>query len=245
MGNCTSLQVAPEPASQFYDEVFKTLPSMEGKVVAITGCTTGTGFTLAKTCALKGAYVLMLNRKSDRATEAVAEINKLEGIVKPAKHVTCDLARMSSVKNAVEDLHTICEHTGLDVLCNNAGIMGGAQSRSKDKHEETIQVNHLSHFFLASDCWDLLELAAEKRGESRIVHHSSMARNNPASPLKMKFFEKDKEDKSRKVNSDAAKWGGDGMKAPWVRYQQSKLANLLTTYAIDEHIRLNKSKVLR
>ena len=47
---------------------------MKGKTVAITGCSRGLGFVTAKTCAAKGARVLMLNRESPRAREALAEV---------------------------------------------------------------------------------------------------------------------------------------------------------------------------
>jgi hypothetical protein len=47
-----------------------TLPSMVGKTVAVTGCTSGTGLVLAQTCGDLGAHVVMLNRPSPRADSA-------------------------------------------------------------------------------------------------------------------------------------------------------------------------------
>lgn len=43
------------------------LPKVEGKVFAITGTTSGTGFVAARTAAELGGEVILLNRKSSRA----------------------------------------------------------------------------------------------------------------------------------------------------------------------------------
>eukprot|EP00954_Amorphochlora_amoebiformis_P026022 1376771-Amorphochlora_amoeboformis.AAC.1 len=43
-------------------------PSLvQGKIVAITGTTSGTGYQVAKYLGMKGARVLLLNRKSSRS----------------------------------------------------------------------------------------------------------------------------------------------------------------------------------
>lgn len=57
----------PKVASKWYDEEVKSLPSLEGKIIAITGCTSGMGLVCARTCAQKGASIILLNRPSDRA----------------------------------------------------------------------------------------------------------------------------------------------------------------------------------
>ena len=43
------------------------LPDATGKVAAVTGCTTGTGYVAARCLAKKGATVYMLNRRSPRS----------------------------------------------------------------------------------------------------------------------------------------------------------------------------------
>jgi NADP-dependent 3-hydroxy acid dehydrogenase YdfG len=61
-----------KPLSKYYAEYERTeVPSLQGKVIAITGCTSGTGLVAAQCAARKGAHtILMLNRLSDRATAA-------------------------------------------------------------------------------------------------------------------------------------------------------------------------------
>lgn len=193
---------------------------MTGKVVAITGCTSGTGLVLAQLCAERGARVLMLNRQSERA-EAALKTVAANG---DAVLVPCDLQSFDSVRAAAARLKSLCP-AGLDVLCNNAGVMGMPDLATPDGFDVQMQSNHLSHFLLTSEVWPLLEIAAEQRGEARVVNHSSGARKTPSKKLTAAHFGK-----------NGGNLGGDwwpGL-AKWRRYQQSKLANLLFTYALDE-----------
>ena len=66
MGSSYSAPAAVASSAAF-SELCASLPQMSGKVVAITGCTSGTGLVLARVCAERGAHVLMLNRASPRA----------------------------------------------------------------------------------------------------------------------------------------------------------------------------------
>ena len=56
----------PKLKNKYYDDFIKTLPDLSGKVVAITGTTSGTGYVSAKTLAKKGAQVILLNRFSEK-----------------------------------------------------------------------------------------------------------------------------------------------------------------------------------
>jgi len=68
---------------------------MTGKVVAITGTTTGTGFVCAREVAKKGATVILLNRKSERAENA---LNQLQAAVPQGQFdwIECDLQNFES-----------------------------------------------------------------------------------------------------------------------------------------------------
>ena len=83
MGGASSKRSYVEPRklpTKWFDDFVKdSVPSLEGKVIAVTGCTTGTGYWCAHTCAAKGAHVVMLNRPSERAVAAaksVAEVGR-------------------------------------------------------------------------------------------------------------------------------------------------------------------------
>jgi len=207
------------PVTVHYADVVETLPSMAGKVVCITGCTSGTGLVLARTAALLGARVVMINRPSRRADDALALVKLLASSVPIA--LDCDLCSFSSVRTAAATLRQQLADVGCDVLCNNAGVMGLPDVATIDGFDVQMQSNHLSHFLLTHELWPLLRKAAALRGEARVVNHTSGARRGP--PLARKYLE-----------ARGGQLGGDGFPGlhKWRRYQQSKLANLLFTYAL-------------
>jgi NAD(P)-dependent dehydrogenase (short-subunit alcohol dehydrogenase family) len=187
MGASSSSYSAPAPiASKYFADFEKALPRLDGKVVIVTGCTTGTGFVAARTCAKLGAHVLMLNRPSDRATSAHAQVSSFG----TATSIPCDLGSLSSVRSAIAEVNKICGETGVDVLCNNAGVMALEDKATGDGYDVQMQTNHLSHFLLTKELFPLLEKAAELRGEARIVQHSSGARKFPSNPLDAKYLGK-------------------------------------------------------
>jgi hypothetical protein len=108
--------------SNFYPECVAKLPDLQGKDVAITGCTTGTGFHCVRACPSKGAHVVLLNRSSDRATAAHASISKEYESAK-VTFVPCDLTSFDSVRLAAGELKELFAATGIEVLCNNADVM--------------------------------------------------------------------------------------------------------------------------
>ncbi|MEM9693778.1 MAG: SDR family NAD(P)-dependent oxidoreductase, partial [Myxococcota bacterium] len=110
-----------DPATKHLDDVISNhTQDMSGKVVAVTGTTSGTGYVCARELAKLGARVLLLNRASERST---ASLEKLRGDVPDGKFdaVTCDLQDFASVRAAARYIRD--EVGTLDVLCNNAGVM--------------------------------------------------------------------------------------------------------------------------
>ncbi|CAJ1333076.1 unnamed protein product, partial [Effrenium voratum] len=139
----------------------------------------GTGYVAAKTALKKGAYVVLLNRKSSRADEAEKTLSAAVPGGKVSA-VECDLQSFASVRGAAEKLKEMFAGTGIDVLCNNAGIMAMPDEATGDGYDVQMQTNHLSHFLLTKEIFPLLEKGAEQRGEARVVNHSSLARQgNP------------------------------------------------------------------
>jgi len=203
------------------------LPRMDGKVIAITGCTTGTGAICAMTCAQLGASVIMLNRASTRANNALADLRRIVPGCS-ATLVPCDLRSFDSVRNACSKLREDLASCGLDVLCNNAGIMAAKDEATVDGCDTQMQTNHLSHFLLTVELWPLLVKAVSLRGEARVVNQTSVARGEKR--LDEKFLRK-----------NGGNLDGDGF-ARWTRYQQSKLASLVFTYALRD--RQNSVKAL-
>jgi len=160
--------------SKYFPKFKETLPNVDGKVFVITGTTSGTGFVAAQTVAEKGGEVVMLNRKSQRVTDAHA---KLVVAVPAGKfvNVECDLQDFASVKKAAEEVKS--KYKKIHCLSNNAGIMMTPDKATTDGCDTQMQTNHLSHFILTKELMPLLEAEAAESGDARIVHHSSMARD--------------------------------------------------------------------
>lgn len=180
---CTPELYAFESHAVSDTDYVASLPSQEGKVVAITGTSSGTGFMLARTLVEKKAKVYCLNRPSGRVALAM---NKLatsaaaRGAPMPVA-IDCDLASFAATRAGAAALLSACADTGLDVLCNNAGIMAFNDDATEDGCDVQMQTNHLSHFLLTKLCMPALEKAAAQRGEARVVNHTSALR---AAPIK-------------------------------------------------------------
>ena len=91
---------------------------MTGKRVLITGGATGLGFAAARALARYGAEVILAARRADRIAASVAEIEASGG---QALGVLLDVADSGSIATALE---TVLEKGRIDVLINNAGIVG-------------------------------------------------------------------------------------------------------------------------
>jgi NAD(P)-dependent dehydrogenase (short-subunit alcohol dehydrogenase family) len=111
----------PHKETKHLNGFLETLPSMEGKVCAITGTTTGLGFHAARSILAKQGSLILLNRPSERAESALKRLQADAGDAKRVRQVPCDLQSFTSVRHASEMVTQIVGASGLDVLANNAG----------------------------------------------------------------------------------------------------------------------------
>jgi len=99
------------------EESMNSMPGTEGKVVAITGASSGIGEATALLLAERGAKVVLGARGSDRLEALAARIADAGGEAAYARH-RCETEDLSNL------VKLACERYGnLDVLINNAGIM--------------------------------------------------------------------------------------------------------------------------
>ncbi len=211
------------------DVVTNHSQDMTGKVVAITGTTSGTGFYCAREVAKKGADVVLLNRQSERADRALKELQKsVPGANFDA--VECNLQNFESVRNAAKEIRD--KYDKIDVLVNNAGVMALKDEATNDGYDVQMQTNVISHFLLTKELFPLI-----KRSENgRIVNHSSMARLG--GPLEEKYFDKN----GGNLGGDGTEEESHGFQGPrWARYHQTKLANAVFTYGLKN--KLNEANI--
>jgi NAD(P)-dependent dehydrogenase (short-subunit alcohol dehydrogenase family) len=193
---------------------------MTGKVVVITGTTSGTGYVCAREVAKKGAVAVLLNRQSDRSENALQQL-KTEFPDGQFDQITCDLQNFESVQNAIESIKA--KYEVVDVLVNNAGVMALPDQSTKDGYDVQMQTNVLSHFLITKELFPLLK----KSKDARIVNHSSMARLGP--PLASEYFDK----KGGDLGGDGTEEQNFSFRGPrWLRYHQTKLANAAFTYGL-------------
>lgn len=87
-----------------------------GKIVLVTGGSSGIGRATAKAFAAEGATVVVAGRDERRLASTVREIGG------PASAVVADVTDSADVARMVETV--VARHGGLDVAFNNAGILG-------------------------------------------------------------------------------------------------------------------------
>lgn len=157
------------------------------------------------------AHILFTGRKAKAAQETIAKAKAAAPDVK-VTFVEVDLANLASVKEAGEKL--AADLPRLDVLVCNAGIMAVPAAVSKDGYEIHFATNHLGHALLTFKLLPLLSRTADLTGSDvRIIMVTSTAwRGTPPGGI---VFDK------LKSTQDMAVLGR------WLRYGQSKLANMI------------------
>jgi NAD(P)-dependent dehydrogenase (short-subunit alcohol dehydrogenase family) len=142
------------------DLIEKHTRDMHGRVVAITGTTTGTGHICARELARLGATLLLLNRESERSA---ASLEQLRREVPEGKFeaIACDLQRFASVKAAADAIKA--KYPRLDVLCNNAAVMAFPEQATPDGYDVQMQTNSISPFLLTRELMPLLRKSDDGR----------------------------------------------------------------------------------
>nr|WP_295776286.1 SDR family oxidoreductase [uncultured Limosilactobacillus sp.] len=112
--------------------------SVEGKVVVITGASSGIGEATAKLLAANGAMVMLGARREDRLYKIADEINVKGG---RADFRTVDVTNPADVQALVDAAKD--SFGGLDVIFNNAGIMPNSPMSAvrTDEWNQMIDVN--------------------------------------------------------------------------------------------------------
>jgi NAD(P)-dependent dehydrogenase (short-subunit alcohol dehydrogenase family) len=142
---------------------------LDGKIVIVTGATSGVGKETARALARLGATVGLIGRNPDKGRETLAELRRTARHPDRLTFLRCDLASLIEVRALAGQLHERFDK--IDVLINNAGVINRRRRVTEDGFEETFAVNHLAHFLLTGLVLDLLQKAAP----SRIINVSSDA----------------------------------------------------------------------
>jgi NAD(P)-dependent dehydrogenase (short-subunit alcohol dehydrogenase family) len=188
------------------------IPDQAGRTVLVTGTTLGgLGHHVALELARRGARVVLAGRNSERLEETRATI-RAEVTAAELERLEVDLSDLGSVRRAAA---TAASFGPIDVLVNNAGVMGTSRQVTGDGLDLQLATNHFGPFLLTGLL--LPQLLASKDAVVVTVS-SNMHRVARAAPL------------------------GDprvhrGVYRKWQVYGQTKLANLLFSYELDRRAR--------
>ena len=133
---------------------------MQGKVVVITGATSGIGEIAAQRLAALGARMVLVARDAQRGQKA---LNRLAGNGSGVAHSIYygDLSRISEMKRVAAQI--AAAEPRIDVLVNNAGALFGTRKVTPDNLEETFATNHMAYFVLTLGLRDSLLAASPAR----------------------------------------------------------------------------------
>ena len=115
-----------------------------GRLVVITGATSGIGNATARKFASHGADLLFINRNETKTNELVEELNREFNT--NCSYIIADFSSLSEVHKAAEQLAGI--ERNIDVLIHNAGVYLTKRTLTVDNNEEVFQTNYLSTFIL-------------------------------------------------------------------------------------------------
>ena len=187
------------------------IPDLTGKVAVVTGSNGGLGQENARALATAGATVVVASRQSEKTDRALEE---LRAAVPGGNFevVPLDLASLDSIREAASRI--VVDHSTLDILINNAGVMGVDESQTADGFEMQFGVNHLGHWALTAQLLKpLLDAPA-----ARVVTVTSTAHHF-----------------GRGLDPDNPHL--QGKYKPWRAYFESKLANFQFGLGLEQKLR--------
>ncbi|CZR68863.1 related to reductases [Phialocephala subalpina] len=182
-----------------------------GKIIVITGTSSGIGIETARVLSLTGARLLLTARDLNKAKTA------LDSILEPGRVelVEMDNTSLSSVRDAAKAILQKSNNQ-VNILINNAGIMALPKLEyTKDGFEKQFGVNHLAHFLLFELLKPALLASASAEFSSRVVNLSSSAHHVASI------------NESDNYNFEKSEYND------WVSYGQSKTANIYMTNEIE------------
>jgi len=182
---------------------------LSGRIALVTGANSGIGYETARALADHGAHVVMACRNQEKAGQAAAKLS--DDLNDPSLEIlSLDLSDQVSVHRAAEQFRA--DHDRLDLLINNAGVMGTPYRQTGDGFELQMATNHLGHFALTGLLLDRITSTAG----SRVVTVSSQLHRRGHIPF-----------------DDVA---GNTIRNTWLNYGNSKLANLLFTAELSRRL---------
>ena len=133
---------------------------MHGKVIVITGATSGIGQVAAERLAGMGARMVLVARDRARGEAALARLRECAPGSGHKIHYA-DFSRLAETKRVAAAIAAAEPH--IDVLINNAGALFNSRHVTEDGLELTFATNHLAYFVLTHGLRERLIASAPAR----------------------------------------------------------------------------------
>ena len=182
----------------------------EGKLVVITGATSGIGYLTARKYASMGADLICINRNPEKSETVKKEIVG-EFAVK-CEYIIADLSRLDEIHRAGKELAQLKPE--IDVLIHNAGIYLTRRETTADDLEKVFVIQYLASFVINYLIMDKLK----SQENARIIMVNSEGHRFAAWGLRLDD-----------LNWERRRYSG--LKS----YGSAKLAQLLSMIVFDEH----------
>ena len=174
---------------------------LAGRVVVITGASSGLGVQMARAASRAGATVVLAARRRDRL-EAVARAIPRAGAVE------ADVARAGDRARLIET--TLEQHGRIDALVNNAGVShtGPALRQTAAEFTRVLEVNLVAPFELSC----LAATAMRRTGGGSIVNVASVMGLRSVDPFPDAAYVASKAGLLGLTRELASQWGRHGVR---------------------------------
>ena len=186
------------------------------KKAIITGASSGLGLENAKALAKLGYSLTLVARGEARLVKAADSLREMFPDVS-IKEQVLDISNLDLVREFAKGV------TDVDLLVNNAGLMGPDFKLSIEGIESQMATNHIGHFLLTALLWSKLD-----RVDGRVVSLSSVVHRRG---------------RLDEATLDDIRGADESKYNRWQRYADTKLACLLFARELDIRARVTGSKV--
>jgi NAD(P)-dependent dehydrogenase (short-subunit alcohol dehydrogenase family) len=209
------------------------LPSLKGKVIIVTGSSSGIGFASLQHLLRLGAKVYMAVPDQDQTKEALERVERggrEPGLGEVVWH-ELDLKDPRSAKASAQAFME--KESRLDILINNAALITdlGKPMKNQDGVQDNMAINYLGPFVFTRTLLPLLESTAATGDDVRIVNVGSGGHGD------VTYLDYS----SKEAWNHKFKWS---MIPTLSRYKYSKLAVHLWTNNLAKRLTAEKSKVM-
>lgn len=118
--------------------------SFKGRLVVITGATSGIGYLTARKYASMGANLICVNRNPEKSEALKKELGSEFGV--SCEYIIADFSRLDDIHRVGKELSLL--ERDIDVLIHNAGVYLTKRETTADGIEKVFVVHYLSSFII-------------------------------------------------------------------------------------------------